>query len=147
MTQLYDLPLLDLCYIKNFQIIQLIFICSKSTLETLEKVVLSVMQEGEINLFSESSQWEHLSGFQMIIGSRSSHQSSSITKGVFRNFPKFTGKHLWQSLFLIRLQASGFRPGTLLKKETLVQVLSCESCEIAKNTFFKEHLRTTASVN
>ena len=31
-----------------------------------------------------------------------------------------------------------------IKKETLAQVLSCEFCEISKNTFFTEHLSTTA---
>ena len=31
------------------------------------------------------------------------------------------------------------------KKETLAQVLSCEFCEIFKNTFLTEHLWTTAS--
>ena len=51
---------------------------------------------------------------------------------------KFTRKHLCQSLFLIKLQA-------FIKKETLAQVLSCECCEISKNTFFTEHLWTTAS--
>ena len=40
--------------------------------------------------------------------------------------------------FLIKLQAS-------LKKETLALVLSCEFCEISKNTFFAEHIRVTAS--
>ena len=29
---------------------------------------------------------------------------------------------------------------------TLAQVFSCEFCEISKNTFFTEHLWTTASV-
>ena len=33
------------------------------------------------------------------------------------------------------------------KKETLAQVFSCEFYEISKNTFFTEHLRTTASVD
>ena len=42
--------------------------------------------------------------------------------GVLRNFAKFTGKHLRQSL--------------LIKNETLVQVFSCEFCKIFKNTFF-----------
>ena len=37
---------------------------------------------------------------------RSSHQRCSIIKGILRNFTKFTGKHLCQSL----------RPATLLKK-------------------------------
>ena len=31
------------------------------------------------------------------------------------------------------------------KKETLAQVFSCECCEIFNNTFFTEHLWTTAS--
>ena len=30
-------------------------------------------------------------------------------------------------------------------KETPIQVFPCEICEIFKNTYFEEHLRTTAS--
>ena len=56
---------------------------------------------------------------------RSSHQRCYIKKGVLRNFTKFTGKQLCQSLF---------------KKETLAQVLSCEFCRI-----FTEYVWTTAS--
>ena len=52
-------------------------------------------------------------------------------KSVFRNLAKFTGKHMYERL--------------VFKKETLVQVFTCECCEISKNTFFTEHLRTTAS--
>ena len=37
------------------------------------------------------------------------------------------------------------RPATLLKKETLAQVFSCEFCEISKNTFSTEHLQMTVS--
>ena len=33
-----------------------------------------------------------------------------------------------------------------IKKETLAQVFSCEFCEISKNTFFTEHVWTTASL-
>ena len=40
---------------------------------------------------------------------------------------------------------AGLRPATLLKKENLVQVFSCEFCEISKNTFFTEHLWMAAS--
>ena len=43
--------------------------------------------------------------------------------------------------FLIRLQVSNF-----IKREALAQVFSCEFYEISKNTFFTEHLWTTASV-
>ena len=32
-----------------------------------------------------------------------------------------------------------------IKKETQVQVFTCEFCEISKNTFFTEHLWVTAS--
>ena len=60
----------------------------------------------------------------------------SVRKDVPKNFKKFTGKHLHQSLFFNKV--AGFRPATLLKKETLAR-------EISKNTFFTEHLRTTAS--
>ena len=37
---------------------------------------------------------------------RSSRPEVFCEKGVLRNFAKFTGKHLCQSLFLIKLQAS-----------------------------------------
>ena len=43
-----------------------------------------------------------------------SHQSCSIIKGVLRNFVKFTGKHLCQSLFFNKV--AGLNPATLLKK-------------------------------
>ena len=39
---------------------------------------------------------------------RSSHQRCSIKKGVLRNFKKFTGKYLCQSLFFNK--AAGLRP-------------------------------------
>ena len=38
------------------------------------------------------------------------------------------------------------RSATLLKKEALAHMFSCEFCENFKNTFFTEHLWTTASV-
>ena len=34
---------------------------------------------------------------------------------------------------------------TLLKRQTLAQVFSCEFCEISNNTYFTKHLWTTAS--
>ena len=40
--------------------------------------------------------------------SRSSHRRCSITKGVLKNFTKFTGKHLYQSLFFNEV-ASGLK--------------------------------------
>ena len=66
---------------------------------------------------------------------KSSHPRCSVRKDALRNFTKFTGKHLWQSL------ACNF-----IKKETLAQVFPCEFYEISKSTFSTEHLRTTASL-
>ena len=61
-----------------------------------------------------------------------------LSKGVLRNFAKFTGKHLCQSLFLSL---------NFIKKETLAQVFSCEFSEISKNTFFYRTPLVAASVN
>ena len=63
-----------------------------------------------------------------------SSRSEVFCKGVLKHLPKFTGKHLCQSLFFI--EVAGLRPPTLLKKETLTQVFFCKICEILKNTFF-----------
>ena len=59
-------------------------------------------------------------------------QRCSVKKGVLRNFAKFTGKHLCQSLFFNKVAdlACNF-----IKKETLAQVFSCEFYKISKNTF------------
>ena len=56
-------------------------------------------------------------------------------KGVLKNFAKFTRKHLCQNLIFNKF-----------KKEILVQMFACESCEISKSTCFTEHLWTTASL-
>ena len=40
-------------------------------------------------------------------------------------------------------EVTDLEPITLLKKDTLTQMLSCE-CQIFKNTYFEEHLQTAA---
>ena len=54
-------------------------------------------------------------------------------KGVLKNFSKFAGKHLFQSLFLIKFHAEACN---FIKKETLAQVFSCDFCKIFKNIFY-----------
>ena len=49
-------------------------------------------------------------------------------KDVFRNSAKFTGKNLCQSLFFNKLEDVRH----FIKKETLVQVFSCEFGEISQ---------------
>ena len=56
-------------------------------------------------------------------------------KGVLRNFTKFSGKYLYQSLiFNIKLQARG-----------LAQVFFSEFCEISKNTLSYKTSQMAAS--
>ena len=74
---------------------------------------------------------------------RNSHRRCSVKKGVFRNFAKFIGKHLRQRLFFNKV--AGLRPATLLKKNLWHRCFPVSFCEISKNTFFTDHLRTTAS--
>ena len=57
-----------------------------------------------------------------------------LKKGVLRNFTKFTGKHLCQSLFFNKVAGSACNS---IKKETLPQVFFCEFYEISKNTFLQ----------
>ena len=64
---------------------------------------------------------------------RSSHRRYPFKKAVLKNFAIFVGKHLYWSLFLIKLQSP-------------TQPFSCEYCEIFKTNFFEEHLQTAASV-
>ena len=68
-----------------------------------------------------------MSRTRISIGVRSNCQEVFCKKAFPRNFAKFTGKHLCHSLFF--------------KKDALAEVLSCEFCEISKNTFLTEHLR------
>ena len=64
----------------------------------------------------------------------------SVNQVFLKILQRFTGEYLCQSLFFDKV--AGLRPGTLLKKETLAQLFSCEFREICKNTFFLiEHLR------
>ena len=74
---------------------------------------------------------------RLLLEVRSSRPEVFCKIGVPRNFTKFTGKHLCQSLFLKKLQAWG--PQMRLwhtKNEALAQVISCEFCENSKNTSF-----------
>ena len=64
-------------------------------------------------------------------------------KGVVKNFTKFAEKHRFQNLFFNKV--ASLRPSTLLKKEALAQVFSCEFCEIFKKIFFAKHLQATAA--
>ena len=63
-------------------------------------------------------------------------------KAFLKNCATFTGKPLCWSLSLIKLQP--FWPASLLKRGCNTGVF-CEYCEIFKNTYFEEKIRTAAS--
>ena len=79
------------------------------------------------------------------VNDRSSHRRCSVKKGFPKNLANFTGKHLCWSLFLIKLQAFRCIPVKFACVFLLTQVFSCEICQIFQNTYFEEHLQTTAS--
>ena len=56
----------------------------------------------------------------------------SVKKVFLEISQKFAGKHLCQSLYFNKVADLA---GNFIKIETLVQVFSCEFCEICKNTF------------
>ena len=74
---------------------------------------------------------------------RSSHPEVFCKKGALRNFIKFTGKHLCQSLFFNKV--ADLRLATLLKKRLWHRCFYCEFCEISKNTFFDKTPLVAAS--
>ena len=80
---------------------------------------------------------------QKLVKTRSSHQSCSLRKGVPRNFRKFTGKHLCQSLYFSKVAGLVCN---FINIETLAQVFSCEFSKISKNIFFTEYVWATASI-
>ena len=81
---------------------------------SLKLQILRCFEQKVLKLQSVDSLWS----------GKSIHRRCSLRKDVLRNFAKFTGKQLCQSL---------------------AQMFSCEFCKISKNAFFTEYLLTTAS--
>ena len=62
----------------------------------------------------------------------------SVKKGVLRNFTKFTGKQLCQSLFFCKVV--GLWPGTLLKKRLWHRCFPVNFAKFTRTPFLAEHL-------
>ena len=71
-------------------------------------------------------------------GPRSIHQRCSTRKGVLRNFTKFTGKDLNQSLFLNK--STGLRPATLLKRKLWRRCFSVNFAQFLRRLFLQNTL-------
>ena len=73
------------------------------------------------------------------LGSEAVVQRCSVTKGVLINLTKFTGNHLFQSLFLKKLQAS--RPATWPKKRLWHMCFPVNFAKFLRTPFVIEHFR------
>ena len=76
------------------------------------------------------------------LGFRSSHQRCSMKKGVLRNSSKFTGKHLRQSLYFNKVEASGLQ--LYWKRDSGTGVFPVNFAKFLRTPLFAEHLWTTA---
>ena len=70
---------------------------------------------------------------------RSSRREVFCKKVVLRNFAKFTGKHLCQSLFFSKF--AGLSPATLLKKRPRHSWFPVNFTKFLRTPFLTEHLR------
>ena len=70
---------------------------------------------------------------------RSSRPKVFCKKGVLRNFAKFTGKHLWQSLLFNKI--AGLRTATLLTKRLWHRCFPVNFAKFLRTLFLTEHLR------
>ena len=81
---------------------------------------------------------------------RNNHRGCSVKKGVLRNFTKFTGKQLCQSLFFNKV--AGLRPVTLLEKRlwhkcfpvNFAKLLRATVLQNISGRLFLEHLTLVA---
>ena len=60
-------------------------------------------------------------------------------KDVLKNFAKFTGQHLYQSLFFNKVAV--LRPSTLLKKRPWHRCFPVNFVNFLRTPFYKEHVR------
>ena len=73
----------------------------------------------------------------VLILSRNSRQMCSVRKGILRNFTKFTGKHLCQSIFLNKV--AGVRPATLLKKRLWHRCFPVSFAKFVRTLFLQDN--------
>ena len=99
------------------------------------KILVSLLKAKTIRWCPPLLKWYYLKirAQHEIMKNRNSHRERYVRKGVLRNFVKFSGKRMCQSLFFNKV--TGLRPCNFIKKEILAEVFSCEFCEISKNTF------------
>ena len=85
--------------------------------------------------------------FYVIVLVKSIRPGVSCKKGALKNFAKFAGKHLCQSIFFFKYICR-LKPVTLLKKRLWHRCFPVNFAKLLRTTpFFTEHLWATASVS
>ena len=80
-----------------------------------------------------------MSFFSLIRLSQKQPPELFYKKCILRNFPKFTGKHLFQSLFFNNV--AGLTPATLLKKRLWHRCFPVNFGKFLKTLFLAEYFR------
>ena len=104
-----------------------------SYLGAMKEIVTSLLSvfDDRVRSIIDFAIWLEISGFT----SRSSHRKCSMKKGVHKNFAKFTGKHLCQSLFFKNV--AGFRRATLLKKKLWNKCFLVNFAKFSRTPFYR----------
>ena len=87
-------------------------------------------------LFMCSSSFSKMVRLFRLVTFKSSHRMCSVRKGFLRNFTKFTGKHLCQSLFFNKV--TGLRLATLLKKKLWLRCFLVIFAKFLRTTFLQK---------
>ena len=98
-----------------------------------------------VSLSSELFPWFYDSCFSLRklsrILFRSSHRKCSIKEGVVKNFAKFKRNTCARVSFLIKLQAWGLRPATLLKVRLWHKCFPVNFDKFLRRSFLRENLQ------
>ena len=73
----------------------------------------------------------------VVLNYRSSHRRCSVRKVVLKNFTKFTGKHLYQTLFFNKV--AGLKPATLLKKRLWLKCFPVNFAKVFRTPFLQNN--------
>ena len=114
------------------------FYCAKTFLQQpFYSLVLNSLFYQQ-SVYQPSIYFDKRSHLQLMYVFRSSRPEVFCKKGALRNFPKFTGKYLCQSLFFKKV--AGLMTATFLKKGLWHKCVPASFLKISKNTFYIGHL-------
>ena len=123
------------CYMWKYKLSALTFWISKTNviLPPDARVLLNLPDQKIQSFISKS--WKSGGVKKKKKKNRSSHRRCSARKGVLRNFAKFKGKHLCQSLYFNKV--ANLRPATLLKQRLWHRCFPVNSAKFLRTPFLQ----------